>query len=162
MGQSSNVNQSPYHSQTQGRQGNLQVRTGHVLGTGISQPDRTMAVQRALQRLPSLPVQNQTSRSGLSLPVCTELRVPTADTVMDLPSEHNWRPGQMRGSLSGQAYADALSHLRGGRLPTQAAQPARPQSNLTSPLPTVASHMRILMANSRNAHDPQTHTNNIQ
>ncbi|KAH7513866.1 hypothetical protein FEM48_Zijuj11G0028000 [Ziziphus jujuba var. spinosa] len=159
MGHSSNVNQSPYHSQTQARQGSSQVRTDFIPGTGNSQPDRIMAVQQALQRIP---VQNQTSRSGLSLPMSAQgLRGPTSDTL-DLPSEQNWRPGQMRGSLSGQAYVEALSHLRGGRTPTQLAQPARPQSNLTSSLPTVPSQRHILVASNRNAHASQMHTNDIQ
>lgn len=159
MGHSSNVNQSPYHSQTQARQGSSQVRTDFIPGTGNSQPDRIMAVQQALQRIP---VQNQTSRGGLSLPMSAQgLRGPTSDTL-DLPSEQNWRPGQMRGSLSGQAYVEALSHLRGGRTPTQLAQPARPQSNLTSSLPTVPSQRHILVASNRNAHASQMHTNDIQ
>ncbi|KAI3689805.1 hypothetical protein L2E82_47775 [Cichorium intybus] len=64
------------------------------------------------------------------------------------PTDQNWRPsGRMRGSLSGQAYADAINQFM--YYPTQPVQATRPPV-LNTPRPVIPPHLQFLMANNRN------------
>lgn len=124
--------------------------------TPNSQHSRMMAAsQRAemMRQSPSMSLQNQTSRSAHSLQTTPDgLRRPSGDlrnvggvsqsvTIaagsVDLSAEQNWQPaGRMRGSLSGRVYSDAYGVII---QPTQAAQSARPPSNLTPTQPIAPS-----------------------
>lgn len=184
MGQSPNVNRpSSYLPRTPVQQGNSQVRTPHISGTGNSQQNRMIAALRASQLArqhqhpPSVPVQSQSLRSGgASFPLNAEgIRGPSmvggrtnavstsrTDTTMELPSEQNCEPRRMRGSLRGRELNDYYREIMGVPQPTpQPSQPARPQSNLTSTPPILPTQEQVLMANSRIVHaSQQTHTNN--
>ncbi|XVF51411.1 hypothetical protein PTKIN_Ptkin04bG0183200 [Pterospermum kingtungense] len=159
---------------TQTQQGAAQVGVGNV----NSNPTRFVAAaQRAtnMARQPSMvAVQTPTSRAAASYSgnfdgrrgSAAEQRLnmggsapaaSRADNSADLASEQNWRPtGRMRGSLTGRQYSAALSQLM--IQPTQSAQAARPQTNLTSP-PSVPPHVQALLANSRNLAVSQSHNN---
>jgi E3 SUMO-protein ligase PIAS1 len=118
-----------------------------------------------------MPVVNQTSRTGHSMPVDADgIRdglweqrgnmggmsqgVPSTDGLLGSTSEQSWRPsGRMRGSLSGQAYSAALSQFM--IQPTQTAQTARPSTN-QAPVSNVPPELQAFIANSRNAGSPQT------
>ncbi|KAF3448627.1 hypothetical protein FNV43_RR09340 [Rhamnella rubrinervis] len=183
MGQTPNVNRpSSYLPRNPAQQGNSQVRTPHISVTGNSQQNRTIATHRASQmarqQLPSsVPIQSQSLRSGgAPFPLNAEgVRGPSmvggrtnavstsrTDTPMELPSEQNWEPRRMRGSLRGQELNDYYREIMGEPLSTpQPSQPARPQSNLTSAPPILPTQEQVLMANSRVVHSSQqTHTNN--
>ncbi|KAM4123301.1 hypothetical protein ACB094_01G149300 [Castanea mollissima] len=181
-GQSSSpIPASSHPLRTQVQQGGGQVGISHRAGTTGSQPARYLVNQNRYhpqnsRQAPSVPVLNQTSRTGQSLPVSADgLRastgeqrgnmggisqaVPRADGLLDSTSEQNWRPsGRMRGSLSGRAYSEALSQFM--IQPTQTAQTARPPPNLAPPASSVLPQLQALIANNRNAHNPQT--SNIQ
>lgn len=182
VGQSSSpIPPSSHPSRTQVQQGGGQVGISHRAGTTGSQPARYLVNQNRYhpqnsRQAPSVPVLNQTSRTGQSLPVSADgLRastgeqrgnmggmsqaVPRADGLLDSTSEQNWRPsGRMRGSLSGRAYSEALSQFM--IQPTQTAQTARPPPNLTPSASNVLPQLQALIANNRNARSPQT--SNIQ
>ncbi|XP_022737522.1 E4 SUMO-protein ligase PIAL2-like isoform X2 [Durio zibethinus] len=164
---------------TQTQQGAAQVGLGYTAGNVNSNPTRFMAAaQRATQMArqpPMVAVQTQSSRAASysgnvdgSRASAVEQRLnmggltpaaSRADTSADLVSEQNWRPtGRMRGSLTGRAYSEALSQLM--IQPTQSAQAARPQANLTSS-PSVPPHLQALLANSRNPAVPQMQNNAI-
>ena len=154
---------------TQTQQGTAQVGLGYTAGNVNSNPTRFMAAgQRATQMArqpPVVAVQTQTSRAAASYSgnvdgsraSAVEQRfnlgglapaASRADASADLVSEQNWRPtGRMRGSLSGRMYSAALSQLI--IQPTQSAQAAGPQTNLTSS-PSVPPHLQSLLVNSRN------------
>ncbi|KAL7596544.1 hypothetical protein Lser_V15G30343 [Lactuca serriola] len=62
--------------------------------------------------------------------------------------DQNWRPsGRMRGSLSGQAYSEALNQYV--YHPTQPVQATRPPV-LNTPRPVIPPHLQFLFANNRN------------
>lgn len=124
---------------------------------------------------PTVPVQVQTPSAGPRYPITSvgvrgsvgdqrenvagSMQAVMIDNPTDFPLEQNWRPtGRMRGSLSGRAYSDALSHMM--ILPTQpVAQPARPQ---LSPPPhlSVPPHLQALLGNS-STRFPQLQTNPV-
>ncbi|KAK4601467.1 hypothetical protein RGQ29_010860 [Quercus rubra] len=182
VGQSSSpIPPSSHPSRTQVQQGGGQIGINHRAGTTGSQPARYLVNQNRYhpqnsRQAPSVPLLNQTSRTGQSLPVSADgLRastgeqrgnmggmsqaVPRADGLLDSTSEQNWRPsGRMRGSLSGRAYSEALSQFM--IQPTQTAQTARPPPNSTPPASNVLPQLQALIANNRNARSPQT--SNIQ
>ncbi|KAH9775338.1 E4 SUMO-protein ligase PIAL2 [Citrus sinensis] len=171
---------SPYSLTPQ--QGSVQVGSGHPAINESRQHARLMAVaQRPLSRPqmtrqpPTVPVQVQTPSAGPRYPttsvgvrgsvgdqrenVAGSMQSVMIDNPTDFPLEQNWRPtGRMRGSLSGRAYSDALSHMM--ILPTQpVAQPARPQ---LSPPPhlSVPNQLQALLGNS-NTRFPQLQTNPV-
>ncbi|XWS48877.1 hypothetical protein CRYUN_Cryun13aG0114300 [Craigia yunnanensis] len=164
---------------TQTQQGAAKVGLGYTAGNVNSNPTRFIAAaQRATnmaRQPPTVAVQTQTSRAAASYSgnvdgiraSAVEQRLNVggltppasrADTSADLASEQNWRPtGRMRGSLSGRTYSAALSQLM--IQPTQSAQAARPQTNLTSS-PSVPPHVQALLAaNSRNTAVSQLQNN---
>ncbi|XVF13058.1 hypothetical protein REPUB_Repub08aG0175000 [Reevesia pubescens] len=111
--------------------------------TQMARQPPMVAAQTQTLRAPSSAVEQRLNIGGLA-PAASR-----ADTTADLASEQNWRPaGRMRGSLSGRAYSSALSELM--IQPTQSAQAARPQTNLTSS-PSVPPHLQALLASRRNA-----------
>ncbi|CAK9141950.1 unnamed protein product [Ilex paraguariensis] len=116
----------------------LKMRVPHAMGPS---PSLVQSSAHFPRPEPNQGVAEQRESTGAVQPV-------------DSPPEQNWRPtGRMRGSLSGRAYSDAVSQyiIR----PTQPVQAARPLSNMTLPPASVPSHLQVLVANSRNAHDPQ-------
>ncbi|ESR52700.1 hypothetical protein CICLE_v10024541mg [Citrus x clementina] len=180
MSQSTSAAQSssPYSRTPQ--QGSVQVGSGHPAINESRQHARLMAIaQRPLSRPqmtrqpPTVPVQVQTPSAGPRYPTTSvgvrgsvgdqrenvggSMQSVMIDNPTDFPLEQNWRPtGRMRGSLSGRAYSDALSHMM--ILPTQpVAQPARPQ---LSPPPhlSVPNQLQALLGNS-NTRFPQLQTN---
>ncbi|KAE8055411.1 hypothetical protein FH972_012251 [Carpinus fangiana] len=175
VGQSSSTTRPSTHlPQTHIQQGGTQVGISHAAGSTGNQQASWLAQQPAVQigrQAPSMPVVNQTSRTGHSLPVNadgirdglweqrgnmggTSQAVPSTDGLLDSTSEQSWRPsGRMRGSLSGQAYSAALSQFM--IQPTQTAQTARPPTNL-APVSSVPPQLQAFIANSRNAGSPQT------
>lgn len=182
MSQSTSAAQSssPYSRTPQ--QGSVQVGSGHPAINESRQHARLMAIaQRPLSRAqmtrqpPTVPVQVQTPSAGPRYPttsvgvrgsvgdqrenVAGSMQSVMIDNPTDFPLEQNWRPtGRMRGSLSGRAYSDALSHMM--ILPTQpVAQPARPQ---LSPPPhlSVPNQLQALLGNS-NTRFPQLQTNPV-
>ncbi|GAY39196.1 hypothetical protein CUMW_042500 [Citrus unshiu] len=171
---------SPYSLTPQ--QGSVQVGSGHPAINESRQHARLMAIaQRPLSRPqmtrqpPTVPVQVQTPSAGPRYPTTSvgvrgsvgdqrenvggSMQSVMIDNPTDFPLEQNWRPtGRMRGSLSGRAYSDALSHMM--ILPTQpVAQPARPQ---LSPPPhlSVPNQLQALLGNS-NTRFPQLQTNPV-
>ncbi|KAH9719380.1 E4 SUMO-protein ligase PIAL2 [Citrus sinensis] len=182
MSQSTSAAQSssPYSRTPQ--QGSVQVGSGHPAINESRQHARLMAIaQRPLSRPqmtrqpPTVPVQVQTPSAGPRYPTTSvgvrgsvgdqrenvggSMQSVMIDNPTDFPLEQNWRPtGRMRGSLSGRAYSDALSHMM--ILPTQpVAQPARPQ---LSPPPhlSVPNQLQALLGNS-NTRFPQLQTNPV-
>uniref|UniRef100_A0A2N9GKW1 Uncharacterized protein n=1 Tax=Fagus sylvatica TaxID=28930 RepID=A0A2N9GKW1_FAGSY len=168
--------QSPHLSRNHIQQGGGQIGINHRAGTSGSQQAKYVVGQRVAVQMgrqaPSVPVLNQTSRTGHSLPLSADgLRastgeqrgnmggmsqaVPRPDGLLDSSSEQNWQPtGRMRGSLSGRAYNDALNQFM--IRPTQTPQTARPPPNPTPPASSVSPQLHALLANSRNARSPQT------
>ncbi|XVE64772.1 hypothetical protein DITRI_Ditri07aG0128700 [Diplodiscus trichospermus] len=161
----------------QTQQGAAQAVLGNTASNMNSTPTRFMASgQRMVRQPPTVAVQTPTSRvmssypgnTGASRASTVEQRLnmvglapaaSRADTSADLASEQNWRPtGRMRGSLSGRAYSEALSQLM--IQPSQSAQAARPQANLT-PSPSVPPQLQALLTNRRNAAVPQMQNNAI-
>ncbi|GMH22678.1 hypothetical protein Nepgr_024521 [Nepenthes gracilis] len=128
------------------------------------------AVQRAAQMARQPPTVPQHSQS----PVATEAEslrttlceprlspggqvqaVSRTENLIDLQLEQNWRPtGRMRGSLSGRSYSDSLNPLI-IRPTEQSPALGPPISNSMPP------HLQSRLANSRNAHVPQTPTHPV-
>lgn len=123
--------------------------------TPNSQHARMLAASQRVEMMrqsPPMSLHNQTSRSAHSLQTTPDgLRRPSGDLrnvgvsqsvtmaagSVDLSAEQNWQPaGRMRGSLSGRVYSDAYGVII---QPTQAAQSARPPSNLTPTQPIAPS-----------------------
>lgn len=73
--------------------------------------------------------------------------------------EDDWRPtGRMRGSLSGQAYSDALNQFM--YFPTQPVQATRPL-NLNASRPVLPPHLQYIFANNRNMFGSQGGENGL-
>lgn len=173
----STIQSSSPHSRTPTQQGSAQVGSGRPAINESRQharlmPARPLSRPQMTRQPPTVPVQVQTPSAGPRYPTTSvgvrgsvgDQRENVAGSMQagdpkDFPLDQNWRPtGRMRGSLSGRAYSDALSHMM--ILPTQpVAQPARPQ---LSPPPhlSVPPHLQALFGNS-NTHFPQLQTNPV-
>lgn len=169
---SSGVRPSMHLPQSQIQQDAAQVGISPVAVSSGNQYARWIVQQAASQvgrQAPSMPVMNQTARTGHALPVSAggsregrwEQRgnvggmtqaIPSVNSSLDSTPEQNWQPRtRMRGSLSGPAYS-ALSQFM--ILPTQTTQTARPQPNLTPP--NIPPQLQAFIASSRNGSSSQT------
>ena len=160
------------------QQGGLQGRIVQAAGANANN-------LRARVMAPSVPVQNQTSRTAS--PYAAESfqgsageqrgnvgemaeSIARPDGSLNLQSEQNWRPtGRMRGSLSGRQFSDAVRQLisepsQSGQSvrpqlprPAQSMQSARPHSPPTILSNSVLPQLLAQIAN-RNAHNhPEKH-----
>lgn len=128
----------------------------NTAGNLSGQQARALAAAQGSAR----PATQISRQSSLAPPrVQTSTTPVRVDNLVDLTSEQNWRPtGRMRGSLTGRAYADALRQFI--TQPSQSAQPTRPQSNLTTPMPAAAAppHSQMHSGN-RSGPNSQSHNN---
>ncbi|KAJ7952244.1 E4 SUMO-protein ligase PIAL2 [Quillaja saponaria] len=127
---STSITRQASHLQwSQIQQGGVHVGISHAANTGCSQHPGLMAASHMARQSPSVPVQNQASRTPSSFPVDSfRTYAGTAQSVprTDGTSEESWRPaGRMRGSLSGRPYSAALRELI--IQPTQPVQTTRSQ-----------------------------------
>nr|XP_043630463.1 E4 SUMO-protein ligase PIAL2-like [Erigeron canadensis] len=117
----------------------------------------TMATaQRAIQTSGAPPVPTPLHTSGSSMPqIFREAHRGQAQQVNNFlanaPVDMHMRPaGIMRGSLSGQAYFDAVNQMIVH--PAQPVQAARPRA-LNTPRPVLPPHLQVLLRNNSNVHD---------
>ncbi|XP_043696227.1 E4 SUMO-protein ligase PIAL1-like isoform X3 [Telopea speciosissima] len=149
----------PHFPRTQVQQGGIR---GVGLATGSTTNQHLLPMSAGLRtaqmaRLPTLSVQLQSPRTGSSLAMPVDEQgggnvvqpVSRADELVELSSEHNWRPsGRMRGSLTGPAYSAALSQYMGQPNPAQVSgQPPNQSSSPSGP-----SQLHVLITNGINAH----------